>query len=212
MLVKVLIFPYYKLMVNYNKGDIEMVETVQEENAPVQPEENTGPMNFSDAMKQAMAGLVAQEETGKDPDRVQNVGIMITLLKGDRVISDLIQLTPEFSLRLASLNGRHLNFIHETCSHDTKKDEEGKPIYNEKLSYNLSIALMLFEINGKRVLDPFDAESGIVTMHDLWDELDARTKVLTAWPPEWMRELALFVEDFIYQLALTTSEKNIEAF
>jgi len=209
MLVKVLIFPYYKLMVNVNKEDNRMVEEIQVTPEEVEPQKKSGPFNFSDAMKEALAMLEAQETSGEKSQGAKHLGKVIQLLQGKRIKSELIHITDDVTIKLASLTGRHQTLIADMCIDKEKTDDDGKPVYNERLSYNMTLALMLVELNGLEIVDPFAKDSGF---EQLWEEIDSRSNTFNDWPPAWLQALSKAAEDFTYDLAEATSENNVKDF
>lgn len=185
----------------------EIIEEEEEEK-----EEKDGPLTFAETMQRAMETLESQKTEDKNDDEIKHIGKVITLLQGKRVRSDLIQIAPGINMRLASLTGRQQGLIGEACLDKEEKNEDGSPIYNERLAYNMTIALMMIEMNGISIVDPFDKESGISTMKELWDEIDSRTSTFTNWNPDWLAKLSKAAEDFTYTLAEATCESNVKAF
>ncbi len=166
---------------------------------------------FTDVLREA-AENVDREMEKKPGKEVQNVGKIITLLKGDRVFSEKKTIAPGITIKLGNLTARHKNFISSVCLDDNNLDEDGNPKYNEQLSLDITLAFMWSELNGVSITDPMDPESGIDKISDLWDEISDRSKVFNNWPASWLKNFINTAKEFTEELIATCSEENVKAF
>jgi hypothetical protein len=195
-------------------NDSVETELFPDEEVEIIEEVLPGRKTFSDYLKEVVANMELETvNIEEDPaDKVFNVGNIITLLKGDRVISKEYSIAPHVDVRFASLTAAHKEVISAFCINKEKENEDGSPFIDQKMNYDFSLALMWHSLNGVVFPDPLVEARAAKKMVNLWDDVADRSAVFHQWPSSWLSTFTESAQDFVDQLKATCSETNLKGF